>query len=469
MEIFLTRIEQDENLRRVNSDLDGQWGNCDAPLVLGSVCAKWRRIVMSEPSLWQFFNVSMPLYVQKFASNQQENPFIFRLKIWAEKSGDKPLNVAVRGIGDETDFGGSKAAVMIRQIFGKLGNRMNRLQMLFKGDTSVAQVLAPYITGTLPDLQHLVLHVAESVMQRKTYVPVGAFSASMALETLQLRNIWWEKDLSFAKLRLFDVYNPEWRISPQQLLGVIGRCKELREMPIEFEYKPINVNPSNNLNVTDTVVTLEHLESLQTTCEWISLAAAVLSQTLIAPRLVKLQLYGCGDVQAISQFIEHCSPNLECLNLGITSPQGEDLDIDLIPLLRAAPKLTEFGVDSVAITASFLDALAATDKPNCPGMMLQSLVMKNVHFPDPDALLRMVAARTKTGLDGITRPRRLLTLEIPAETRISPWHEQQIDEMMLLRDHPTEKFEIQGGHDASGNYTETIRPLTPAMGDNVQA
>lgn len=462
MEIFLIRIEQDENLRRVNSDLDGQWGNCDAPLVLGAVCSKWRRIIQTEPSLWQFFNVSMPLYVQKFASNQQENPFVSRLKMWAEKSVDKPLNVAIRGIGDETDFGGSKAGVMIRQIFARIGNRMNRLQMLFKGDTSVAQVLAPYITGNLPDLQHLVLHVAESVMQRKTYVPAGAFGASMAMETLQLRNIWWEKDLSFSRLRLFDVYNPEWRISPQQLLGVVGKCKELREMPIEFEYKPINSNAPDS-----SVVTLEQLESLQTTCEWISLAAAVLSQTLIVPKLAKLQLYGCGDVQAISQFIEHCAPNLECLNLGITSPQGEDLDIDLVPLLRAAPRLSEFGVDSVSITGAFLDALAATDKPNCPGLRLQSLVMKNVHFPDPDALLRMVAARTKAGLDEATRPRRLMTLEIPAETRISPWHEKQIDEMMLLGDHPTEKFEIQGSLTSSGKYTESIRTLTPTVGDDV--
>jgi hypothetical protein len=422
----------------VDSDLDGGWGPCDRPLVLGAVCNLWRHIVHTRSSLWQYFNVSLSKFMQRFVNNQDHNPFMQRLNAWTHFSADRKINVAIRDIGDGVDSDGLRAAVMIRCILNALGDRAAKLQLLFSGGNAIGQILAPSLSGRLPSLQHLTIHVSESVHAGTAYVPAGAFRASSALEIIQLRNIWWDINLSLDTLRVFDVYNPDWRISPQQFLGTIAGCPNLRELPIEFEYRAV-VN-HNQLSP----VTFQHLESLNTTCEWITLAGPILCQYMTAPNLSNLQLYGRCDVHVLSRFIEIVAPNLEHLHLGISPTEGYQSDLDLAVIFRSAPKLADFAVDSVVITGEFLDALSVCEGPNILAPLLGTIVFKDVTFSDPNALLRMVAARTRKGLTEKSFPRRLMILEIQGgkEMGINTWHEQQINEMMLKDEEDDESLEV---------------------------
>lgn len=378
--------------------------------------------------------------MMKFVHTQENNPFIHRLNAWHEFSGDRKVEVAIRDIGDLTDPDGLKATVMIRRIFSLVGARTSRLQTLFTGVGAVAQTLGPSMTGHLPILEQLSIHVSESVLPGVAHVPLSAFRASTALEVIQLRNIWWEQELALPQLYMFDVYNPDWRISPHQFLNTVANCKALREMPIEFEHKPLA------LHQRPSSVLMENLESLHTTCEWITMAGPVLCQYMIAPKLSSLQLYGRGDVDVLAQFITIVSPNLEHLHLGIPPAQGDEPEIDLLPILKAAPKLIDFAIDSVTISGTFFNALAEVDKPDMIGPLISTLVFKDVMFSDPNSLLRMVAARTRPGLNDTTSaPRRLMIVEIQGGKNmgINSWHEQQIDEMMMREDEQRQSDEVE--------------------------
>lgn len=366
----------------------------------------------------------------KFVNHQENNPFMGRLNAWAEYSADRKVEIAIRDIGDPTDPDGLKATVMIRRIFNTVGTRTSRLQTLFTGVGAISQILGPSMTSQLPSLEQLSIHVAESVLPGIAHVPPGAFRASTSLEAIQLRNIWWEQDLALPRLEMFDIYNPDWRISPFQFLNTIANCKSIREMPIEFEHKPLAIHQR------PVTVRLESLESLHTTCEWVTLAGPVLCQYMMAPKLSSLQLYGRGDIDVLAQFIDVVAPQLEHLHLGIPLAQGDEPEIDLLPVLKAAPHLIDFAVDSVTISGAFFDALAEVDKPDMIGPLISTLVFKDVMFSDPNALLRMVASRTKSGLNDTSIPRRLQIVEIQGGKNmgINSWHEQQIDEMMMRDD-----------------------------------
>jgi hypothetical protein len=80
------------------------------------------------------------------------------------------------------------------------------------------------------------------------------------------------------------------------------------------------------------------------------------------------------------------------------------------------------------------------------GPLISTLVFKDVMFSDPTSLLRMVAARTRPGLNDTTStPRRLMIVEIQGGKNmgINSWHEQQIDEMMMREDEQLQSEEVE--------------------------
>jgi hypothetical protein len=274
--------------------------------------------------------------------------------------------------------------------------------------------------------------------------PTRAFAKSKKLITLSLRNAWWDKDLSLPNLQIFDVYNPDWNISPHQLFHVIAHCSELKHMPIEFEYKA-------SLQPILSRTTLPKLEELQTTCEWITRAGASLKAGLALPALVKLQLYGTGDVEVLAAFIRDVAPRLQYLHLGLSPPQMQESELDLLPLLFAAANISELELDSVAVQSSIFDEMArspstaAPEGGDGPGAVavagvgvggvcllpnLTSLVVKNATLADADALLRFVASRTKQDGEKKAFPRRLKNVLLVGENNIGAWHEAQIRAML---------------------------------------
>lgn len=463
-EVFQFTVEADECDRLNNSDLDGRWGACDSPLILSSVCSLWRQVVQTRSSLWSYFNASLSHFMQGFIKDTKSNPFTSRVQLWAQYSADRKLDIAIRDIGDTSDPDGVRAAVMLKKVYALIGGRARRLQLLFSGVGAVSQALSSNVTNNLPALQQLSLHMSESVLPGIAHVPLGSFRSSLGtLEVVQLRNIWWDQGLSLPRLETFDVYNPDWRISPHQFLSVIANCKAtLRELPIEFEHKPI-IN-HNRLQF----IQFDALESLHTTCEWISLAGPVLSQYIFAPKLANLQLYGRGDVAVLSTFIRAVCPNLSSLHLGIPRLQGEEEEIDLLSILRAAKKIESFAVDSVVIPALFFDALSslptllppsqticassadpasASPAPSTPSIpeaadgilcpLLKFIAFKDVTFSSPESLLRMIESRTRRGLNGKDSiPRRLGIVEIQGgkDLGLEKWHEARIEELMKEED-----------------------------------
>ncbi|CCA70134.1 hypothetical protein PIIN_04073 [Serendipita indica DSM 11827] len=454
LEIFQFRVDQDESDRIAQSDLDGEWGPCDAVLRLGAVCGRWRSVVRGPgaSSLWQYFNVSLTKYITRFINSQDSNPFLGRLHLWAMHSGDRSVDVAIRDIGDALDPEGIRGAVMWRRILIVLGPRIRKLQTLFTGVSSIPQILGPNMSADLISLKHIAVHVHDTITPGLAKIPQGAFRDSTGLETIQLRNVWWDQELRLPDLKVFDVYNPEWRISPRQFLSTLRECPNLRELPIEFEHKPV-INQHRL-----STVRFEHLESLHTTCEWITLAGPILCKFMIAPKLKNVQLYGRGDIQVITGFLENVAPNLQHLHLGTPQVQGDEPELDLVSVIKSAPNLIEFAVDGVVLNAAFFDAIS-DESEGVLVPMLTSLVIKNSTFSDPNALLRMIAARTRPGLNSHhSFPRRLMVLEIQGgkDMGINLWHEQEIDELMM-RDDDTEN-EAEGSPPTipESNMADTI-------------
>ncbi|KAG9052760.1 hypothetical protein FS842_009285 [Serendipita sp. 407] len=429
LEIFQYRIDQDEWDRDLEADLDGEWGICDGPLVLSAVSSRWRNLVQSKDTLWRHFNVSLHNFIPKFVKSPTSNPFIDRLSHWATLSGESNVDISIRKIGDKSDPDGLKAAVMFRRILISFNGRIRRMQMLFAGSDALIPVLGPGITGDIPSLRHLSVHMSEAVSPGIAIIPTGAFRESQHLQTIQLRNSWWSQRLQLQELTTFDVYNPYWHISPQGFLKTIAGCSNLRHMPIEFDHKPVVVQSRDFFQ-------LENLESLHTTCEWITLAGPILDQCMIAPKLTNLELYGRGEVSAIAEFIHSVAPNVRQLRLGLQQDQGDDTAFDLVSILRSAKKLVEFAIDNVLVDAAFFQALGEEgSNMSCP--LLTSLIFKDVTITDPSALLQMVQSRTRPGLNGETSiPRRLMVLGIQGEKQgeINAWYAQQIDELMNRED-----------------------------------
>lgn len=268
-------------------------------------------------------------------------------------------------------------------------------------------------------------HVAPNV----ALFPTRAFAKSKKLVTLSLRNAWWDKDLSLPNLTIFDVYNPDWNISPHQLFHVIAHCPELKHMPIEFEYKA-------SLQPILSRITLPKLEELQTTCEWITRAGPSLKAGLVLPALVKLQLYGTGDVDVLASFIRDVAPRLQYLHLGLSPPQSQESELNLLPLLHAAANISELELDSVAVQSSIFDEMARSSAAPesgegvCLLPNLTSLIVKNATLADADALLRFVASRTKQEGEKKAFPRRLKNVLLVGENNIGAWHEAQIISML---------------------------------------
>lgn len=146
VEIFQYRVEEDETGRRLDADLDGNWGLCDAPLTLSAVCSRWREIVLSQPSLWRFFNVTASHFAPQYQLNQAVNPLNARLKHWIVHSQDRKVSVSIRGIGDAFDTDGTKSGPLIRKILAGFGPRLERLHFLFTGCVAFDQVLGPATT-----------------------------------------------------------------------------------------------------------------------------------------------------------------------------------------------------------------------------------------------------------------------------------------------------------------------------------
>ncbi|KAG8805070.1 hypothetical protein FRC17_005739, partial [Serendipita sp. 399] len=154
---------------------------------------------------------------------------------------------------------------------------------------------------------------------------------------------------------------------------------------------------------------------------------------MLAPKLINLELYGRGEVDAIADFIQSVAPNVQQLRLGLQQDEGDDAAIDLIPVLKAAKKLAEFAIDNAVINAPFFQALAEEEEVNIVCPLLTSLIFRDVTIPDPTALLQMVQIRTRPGLNEETSvPRRLMVLGIQSERQggINAWYDQQIDELM---------------------------------------
>lgn len=360
--------------------------------------------------------------------------------------------MAVRGLGDSFDPDGQKASVVIRYIFDVFGNRLERLHLMFASDSAFLQILGPSTTLNLPDLVHLHVHVNEkSVEPNHAMFPSRAFSKSKKIESISLRNCWWNKDLCLPQLLVFDVYNPEWAISPQQLLHVISNCPKLQQMPVEFEYK------ASQLQAAFQKVILPSLVELQTTCEWVSRAGPTLAAVLELPALSKLQLYGSGDIEILAAFIRDVTPKVESLHLGL-NPKPNEPEIDILPLLEAAKEITELELDSVSSQKVIFETVARSTfvqgfptitsgndiTSNAVGVIehhgrisasciipkLGSLVLKNPLPEDTDALLELVQSRTKRFMTSETIPRKMHTVTILGESGISGWHEQEIDDLL---------------------------------------
>ncbi|KAJ3507139.1 hypothetical protein NLJ89_g6474 [Agrocybe chaxingu] len=336
----------------------------EAPVLLGRVCAEWRRISLSTPQLWASLHIVPPNvnFAKPVSSTSRFQRKRELIEMWLSRSGDCPLNISfvwfASDSDDEVKLCGSLLEVLVPMCRRwKVLDFQAPLKM-FKPFMGLTVEDVPLLEGlSLMDNRTSVdpeaidgwpesLLFAESSPRLRTF-NLTFFSGGIRLPSIlwsQLTTLYLESNIAFF---FFD---------SREMLSVLEQCSSLIGCTLKFPLShTATLPPYEKLDMLVTVPKLEtlcldgdqHLHNTFHMCNTL--------MNLRTPRLRRLEILGRSGrpegsiapepLSAIRQLLQKSRCPLETLNVESMAI----LPDEFIACLRLVPTLVELVVHNWAV------------------------------------------------------------------------------------------------------------------------
>ncbi|KAL0068160.1 hypothetical protein AAF712_004820 [Marasmius tenuissimus] len=373
------------------------------PLVLGTVCLRWRRIIHGNERYWNNILITFGYPVHGSLATKMSGLTEFYLR----KSGTKPLSISVLS---ESCLPASR-----RWETNRVDEHIPALISLFKHHLRWESVhfhlpinSIPYIPPTLPMLRRCHLSFNPALITLKPWPLHGRFPVVWSqLTDLRLTNVGtllMEQISDFGSLTRLTIdlgLNASCTApSISTILRMLQRCsRTLVYLRLQTQFIG-----SEQVN-SHTVITMDGLEEAELDVHYIDLL-----QYLKLPRLVTFTsnfAFEPSPLATLSSFIHDSNPPIRCLVL-----LEADMDLeDLITVLNNLPTLTTLGLlnsgpQSNPFDGSLLHRLSLSHCRSCEDILLPNLTDVELGFDydlvDPEdedflidglALVEMLSSR----------------------------------------------------------------------------
>lgn len=375
---LLPDILQEIFIHCLPTDSNSAMSTCEAPLLLGRICRKWRDVVYSTPSLWATIHIAVPpdagsgiWHMYDHVSRAQA------IVTWLSRSGVLPLSISLStpfGLGPpENTVANSTVELYLDSIFPFL-NRCRTLDLRCS-NTIWVPFLQKCREVEFPFLQYLCIDGGHNfgVEGANDELKDAGF-----LEAPELRSVWlilygsrvvqlplpWGKLTEFNMCNLSSVWEPRKALTIPDALALLSWCPNLTFCSLPLS----DVGTSYNLSSRESASMMARLQGLR----GLTIQCDVNPRTFFAqldipslcyflyhqelPRSAELQLDGFDRSLhvALTPFIQRVVQPVEELQLFATYLTVRDIIacLELFPGLR---RLSLLG--SMALSSNWWDTV----------------------------------------------------------------------------------------------------------------
>ncbi|CAA7263770.1 unnamed protein product [Cyclocybe aegerita] len=336
----------------------------EAPVLLGRVCAEWRRISLSTPQLWASLHIVPPNvnFAKPVSSTSRFQRKRELIEMWLSRSGDCPLNISFVWFASDSDDE-VKLCGSLMEVLVPMCGRWKVLDFqaplkMFKPFVGLTVEDVPLLEGlSLMDNRTSVdpeaidswpesLLFAERSPRLRTF-NLTFFSGGIRLPSIlwsQLTTLYLESNIAF------------FFLDSQEMLSVLEQCSSLVGCTLKFPLSHTATLP--RYEKLDLPVTLPKLETLCLDGDQHLHNTFHMCNTLMnlrTPRLRRLEILGRSGrpegsvapepLSAIRQLLQMSRCPLETLNVESMAI----LPDEFIACLRLVPTLVELVVHNWAV------------------------------------------------------------------------------------------------------------------------
>ncbi|KAJ8079273.1 hypothetical protein PM082_021775 [Marasmius tenuissimus] len=406
-------------------------------LTFSHVCARWRAVVIGNPSLWSSISIDLSSFTSEMT---------VALQIYLKLSEGCLLNLRIYLSGDPTELGGNA-----RGAWRLLGPHLSRCRALV-WHVDNAEIV-PEVHGLV--FSNLVsfkdgsvrLHSLDEMALSPDWF-WAAIRSAPRLTRVVVESPLPLRWLSYSRLTSLDVQYIGRVMVIETLFHVLPNCSCLVSLtlgspdidgddllPLAF-LEPIEIPSLRHLTVDDEHVPIYSFNE----------ALSVLCSHLRLPNLTSCSVSACEWPSPVSRLLQNCSDTLERLEINLSPFRPDDASLDpIITLLHHTPHLAQlelsvskldgssFEATSVALFLSQLRSPVEPDgNPYLP--RLQSLHLQYPGLEVTTAEVEMVldVATKRSAADTTCALSRLRLASAGSYTLNDPAHVKRVRE---LREH----------------------------------